>query len=78
VILVARLLLESHSDEGALVSEEMTASVRDLKFGRHPEAVKIADALRTYYENHISSDQQDDVQGVDLPSKDRLYTGSPA
>ncbi|MDR3448680.1 MAG: hypothetical protein P4M15_02825, partial [Alphaproteobacteria bacterium] len=51
--LVALLKYESISADGASSLIEMTASLRDLSNARHPDASKIGDSLRTYYETKV-------------------------
>jgi len=57
--LVAQLVREYHFIDGAVVTEEMTASLRDLIDGRHPKAEEIAATLRDYYHSKIPSEQQE-------------------
>jgi len=55
--LVARLINEYHSKSGAVVQQEMTASLSDLRDSMHPETRKTAKALRAYYEAHVVEKQ---------------------
>ncbi len=76
--LVARLVYEYHSESGAIVQQEMTASIRDLLDSLHPEASQAAKALRAYYETHVVQKQNKDTQSSSARSKNASYHAATA
>ncbi|MFA5041369.1 MAG: hypothetical protein WC464_07030 [Bdellovibrionales bacterium] len=52
--LVAKMVRRYKAEDGgASVEMEMTASLRDLRTGKHPNAEAVAAALRIYYEEKV-------------------------
>jgi hypothetical protein len=67
-VLVARLIRYYRSPNGVIVEEEMTASVKDLKKGRHPQAEDVASALCVYFETKTHRGKKSDAAKREPPA----------